>query len=46
MAVGRPNRRFRDATGGIPETVTADAGGDAIFPCNGRGVAVWVEEAA
>jgi alpha-amylase len=46
MAVDRPNRRFRDATGGIRETVTADAGGHAVFPCNGRSVAVWVEEAA
>lgn len=45
MAVSRPSRRFRDITGGIRETVTADASGDAVFRCNGRSVAVWVEEA-
>ncbi len=45
MAVGRPNRRFRDVMGGVSERVTADASGDAVFPCNGGSVAVWVEEA-
>ncbi|MFO1127222.1 MAG: alpha-amylase [Rhodospirillales bacterium] len=45
MAVGRPNGRFREVTGAIQDTVTADGSGEAVFRCNGRSIAVWVEDA-
>ena len=44
MNVSRPNRVFRDVTGGIAGTLTSDADGFADFRCNDRSASVWVEQ--
>lgn len=42
MNTFRPNAVFRDATGHVGGTITADASGWANFRCNGRSVSVWL----
>ena len=42
MNTFRPGATFIDATGHVPDAVTADANGWANFRCNGGSVSVWV----
>ena len=42
MNTFRPGAVFRDATGHIPGTITADANGWANFRCPDRSVSVWL----
>jgi alpha-amylase len=43
MNTFRPGARFRDATGHIGGTVTANGDGWANFTCNERSVSVWLQ---
>jgi alpha-amylase len=44
MNVFRPGKRFRDATGNVPVTVTTNADGWGEFRCPDGGVSVWLQE--
>jgi alpha-amylase len=43
MNTFHPGARFRDATGHIPGTITADGSGWADFRCPDRSVSVWLQ---
>ncbi|NJK37899.1 MAG: alpha-amylase [Oscillatoriales cyanobacterium RM2_1_1] len=44
MEVRKPNTRFRDLMGHIPDPITTNENGWGEFHCNGGSVSVWVEE--
>lgn len=43
MYVGSPNISFRDILGNRQDTITSDGGGNAVFPCQGGSVSVFVQ---